>query len=187
MLPLELRAGHLEVGWRTADPHTRVQIPPRPLRMIYVLDTSAILSGKFFGGKIVTSPKILEEIKPKGHSWRLFEYAKSIGLELVSPPESDVEKVIEVSKRTGDYYNLSDVDIDVLALAYHLKGILLTDDYSMQNVAKELEIKYMSVVEEGIKEKWKWIYRCKSCGKYYKKYYNECPICGGSIKRVRKK
>ncbi|RLF50790.1 MAG: DNA-binding protein [Thermoplasmata archaeon] len=155
--------------------------------MIYVLDTSAILSGKFFGGKIVTSPKILKEIKPKGHSWRLFEYMKSIGLELISPPLVDVKKVVEASKKTGDYHNLSDVDIDILALAYHLKGILLTDDYSMQNVAKELGIKYMGIVEEGIKEKWKWIYRCKSCGKYYKEYHKECPVCGGDLKRVRKR
>ncbi|HEC82754.1 MAG TPA: hypothetical protein ENI53_02590 [Thermoplasmatales archaeon] len=154
--------------------------------MVYVLDTSAILSGKFFGGNIVTSPKVLNEIKPKGHSWRLLEYMKSIGMKIISPPKKSVKIVRKTAEKTGDIANLSDTDLEVLALAHHLNATLLTDDYSMQNVAKELKIDYMTIVEEGIKKKIEWIYECSSCGKIYEKYLKECIICGGKIKRRSK-
>ncbi|HEC77312.1 MAG TPA: hypothetical protein ENI33_08685 [Thermoplasmatales archaeon] len=153
------------------------------LYMVYVLDTSAILSGKIFGGNTATSPKVLNEIKPKGHSWRLLEYMKSIGMKVISPPEESLEIVKETAEKTGDIANLSDTDLEILALAYHLKATLLTDDYSMQNVARELKIDYMPIVEEGIKKKIEWIYVCSSCGKIYEKYVEECIICGGKIKR----
>lgn len=153
---------------------------------MYVLDTSAILSGKIFENKIVTSPKVLKEIKPKGHSWRIFEFLKSKGMELISPPKEAVEIVKKKAKQTGDFVKLSEVDIEIIALAYYLKATLLTDDYSMQNVAKELGIKFRSVVEKGIKEKIYWIFKCKYCGKTFKNYYKECPICGGELKKIRK-
>jgi UPF0271 protein len=155
--------------------------------MVYVLDTSAILSGKFFGSDIVTTPKILEEIKPKGHSWRLLEYMKSIGMKVMQPPEDAIKEVIEAARKTGDIANLSGADIEALALAYHLKATLLTDDYSMQNVAKELHIEYRSVVEEGIKEKFYWEFRCKSCGRFFENYQKICPVCGGEVKRTIRK
>ncbi|RLF45039.1 MAG: hypothetical protein DRN29_07415 [Thermoplasmata archaeon] len=151
-----------------------------------VLDTSAILSGKFFGSNIATSPKVIEEIKPKGHSWRLLEYMKSVGMEIVEPPEEAIKIVERAAEKTGDLANLSQTDIEVLALAYYLKATLLTDDYSMQNVARELSIKYKSIIEEGIKEKFYWIFKCKSCGKVFEKFHKICPICGGKIKRIKK-
>ena len=155
--------------------------------MLYVLDTSAILSGKFFGGDIVTSPKVLDEIKPKGHSWRLLEYMKSAGLKIISPPQKSIEIVKKTAEKTGDISKLSDTDLEVLALAHYLKATLLTDDYSMQNVAEELKIDYVSVVENGIKKKIKWKYLCASCGKIYEKYVEECVVCGGKIKRGKPK
>ena len=153
---------------------------------MYVLDTSAILSGKFFNGEIVTSPKVLEEIKPKGHAWRLLEYMRSKGMKIVAPSEDAIKKVEKVAEKTGDIANLSEVDIEVLALAYFLKATLLTDDYSMQNVAEEMGIHYEAVVEEGIKEKLYWKFRCKSCGRIYKNAISQCPVCGGEIKRIRR-
>lgn len=155
--------------------------------MIYVLDTSAILSGKFFGGNVVTSPLVLKEIKPKGHSWRLLKYMESAGMKIIQPPKEAVEEVIKIARKTGDIAKLSDVDIEVLALAHHLKGILLTDDYSMQNVADELGICYRSIIEKGIKRRIYWIFKCASCGKYFDKYMDKCPICGGEIRRQRYK
>ena len=155
--------------------------------MGYVLDTSAILSGKFFGEDITTSPKILEEIKPKGHSRRLLEYMLCIGMKVVEPPTEAIELIERTATKTGDIANLSDADIEVIALAYYLQSVLLTDDYSLQNIAAELKLSYASILEEGIKEKILWDYRCKSCGKFFDKYYKTCVICGGDIKRTLKK
>jgi UPF0271 protein len=155
--------------------------------MVYVLDTSAILSGKFFGDDIATSPKVLEEIRPKGHSRRLLEYMLCIGMKVVEPPADAIEVIKRTATKTGDIAHLTEVDIEVIALAYYLHSILLTDDYSIQNVADELKISYESILEEGITEKILWVYRCKSCGKFFDKYYKKCVICDGKIKRTTKK
>jgi len=153
---------------------------------VYVLDTSAILSAKFFGNEIAIPPAVLKEIKKGGIAWRHLQYMKAIGLKIISPPKDAIKLVKKFAALTGDLPNLSMVDIHVLALAFHLRAILLTDDYSMQNVAKEMNIRYEGVMQEGIKEKFYWKYRCKSCGKYFDEYVEICPVCGGEIKRVRK-
>lgn len=154
--------------------------------MLYILDTSSILSGIFFEGRKATTPGVIGEIKPGGHSWRLLEFMRNSGLEIISPPEEALEEVKKAAKRTGDYANLSEVDMEVIALAYYKKGLLLTDDYSMQNVARELGLDYKGIMEEGIKEKFYWIYRCRDCGKIFEEFYEECPVCGGVLKRTRK-
>ncbi|RLF60502.1 MAG: DNA-binding protein [Thermoplasmata archaeon] len=154
--------------------------------MVYVLDTSAILSGKFFGSDTATSPKVLKEIRPKGHSWRLLESMKSIGMKVVEPPPESIKLVEQEAEKTGDRAELTDTDIEVIALAHYLDAILLTDDYAMQNVATSLQVKYESILEEGIKEHVHWIYRCSSCGKRYRSHQTSCPVCGGTLKRIRK-
>lgn len=111
---------------------------------------------------------------------------KAAGLKIIAPPKNAIEEIKKYAEKTGDISNLSETDIEVLALAFYLKAILLTDDYSIQNVAKEMNIKYEGIIEKGIKEKFYWRYRCKSCGRYYEKYVPICPICGGKIKRVKK-
>ncbi|MCD6331609.1 MAG: NOB1 family endonuclease [Thermoplasmata archaeon] len=153
-----------------------------------ILDTSAILSGKFFSGAMATTPKVIDEFKPGGHSWRLLQYLRESGLKTMQPPSYAIEEVKKAAEKTGDIASLSPADIEVLALAFHLKdSILLTDDYAMQNVAKELEIKWKGILEEGIKEKIYWMHRCASCGRFFKKKYETCPFCGGKVKKVRKK
>ncbi len=154
--------------------------------MLYILDTSSILSGIYFAGAKATTPGVIEEIKPGGHSRRLLDFMRSSGLEVVSPPEEEIDRVKKTAEKTGDIANLSRTDIEVLALAHHMKGVLLTDDYSMQNVAREMGIEYRGILEEGIKEKFYWKYRCKSCGKIFDDFYEECPVCGGELKRIRK-
>ncbi len=153
---------------------------------MYILDTSAILSGKIHGNKLAAPPAVADEIKKGGRAWRMLEYLKAAGLKIISPPDYSINEVRKAAEKTGDAASLSEADIEVLALAHYLKGILLTDDYAIQNVAKEIGVEYKGMVEEGIKEKFQWKYRCKSCGRYYDKFLLHCPVCGGEIKRVRK-
>ncbi|RLF45952.1 MAG: hypothetical protein DRN17_01490 [Thermoplasmata archaeon] len=157
--------------------------------MIAVLDTSAILSGKFYFGmadQVVTSPSVIKEFSEGGHSWRLMQYSIDAGMKVIAPPESAIEKIREAAIDTGDMENLSEADVEVLALAFHLKNSkLFTDDYAMQNVASHAGIDYGGVLQEGIKKKFYWRYRCASCGKFVEAGIKECPVCGGKIKRVR--
>ena len=153
-----------------------------------ILDTSAILSGKFYSGDIATTPKVIDEFHPGGHSWRILQFMREAGLKIMQPPSDAIKKIRQAAKKTGDIEYLSPADIEILALAFHLKNaILLTDDYAIQNVADELRIKWKGVLEEGIKEKIYWGYRCASCGRFLKKKHASCPFCGGNVKRVRKK
>jgi len=69
------------------------------------------------------------------------------------------------------------------------KAIILTDDYSIQNVASTLNIKYQSFSQKGITKKFKWQYRCPGCKKQFKETVTICPICGTEtrLSRTRKK
>jgi len=157
--------------------------------MIAVLDTSAILSGKFyFGGadRVMTAPSVVREFSKGGHSWRLMQYTMDAGMEVIAPDSESVNKVRAAAGHTGDLEELSGADIEVMALALDFEdAVLFTDDYAMQNVALHLGISYEGILQEGIKEKFYWKYRCSSCGKFVDAGTGTCPVCGGKIKRVR--
>ncbi len=157
--------------------------------MILVLDTSAILAGISYSGEMVTTPKVIDEFTPGGHSWRILQYLKEAGLKIMQPSSDAIEEIKKAAKKTGDIESLSPADIEILALAFRLKNdaALLTDDYAMQNVARELGMKWKGILEEGIKDKIYWEYRCDSCGRHLNKKHTACPFCGGKVKKVRKK
>ena len=85
--------------------------------------------------------------------------------------------------KTGD--TLSEADIGILALALDLDGVLYTDDYGIQNVARKLGIDVRSIITEGVKEEFIWRKVCKGCKKMYPMDYKEeiCEICGGILER----
>ncbi|MEM2899356.1 MAG: PIN domain-containing protein [Thermoplasmata archaeon] len=154
--------------------------------MKFVLDTSAILSGKEFSGEqeLYMPPSAENEIK-HGRMKRKIEYLQILGLKICSPSKSAVDKVQKYAQKTGDIERVSEADIDVLALAIDLKATILTDDYSIQNLASGLGIKYQPLCQKGITEKLTWYYRCKGCGKFFDKMYDACPICGSDMKTTR--
>ena len=84
---------------------------------------------------------------------------------------------------------LSEIDIEILALALEYKEenkynpIILTDDYSIQNMSNFLKIEYKNISQKGITKRFKWISRCQGCGKKFKEDIKICPICGSEIKK----
>lgn len=101
--------------------------------------------------------------------------------------KESLEKVEEAAKKTGDDGRLSPMDRTVLALALDVNGTILSDDYSIQNVARVLGLGFRPVGTKGISKVAKWNYRCVGCGKWYKEKYPECPVCGSSMRACRKK
>ncbi len=101
--------------------------------------------------------------------------------------KASLDKVKEEARKTGDLGRLSPVDLSVLALALDMDGTILTDDYSIQNVAKSMGMPYRAVGTAGIKKKFKWNYCCIGCGKWFKEKSDECPICGSAMRAHRKK
>ncbi len=98
-----------------------------------------------------------------------------------------MDKVTEAARKSGDLGRLSPVDMTVLALAIDVNGTVLTDDYSIQNVARIMGIPCRAVGQSGIKKVEKWNYQCIGCRKWYKEKLPECPICGSSMRACRRK
>jgi len=103
-------------------------------------------------------------------------------IQFVSPGRESLEKVREAARLTGDDIRLSQVDMEVLALALELKATVLTDDYSIQNLAAQLGIDYKGVEKEGIRRVIRWGYKCSGCGRTYSVSHRECPVCGSLLK-----
>jgi len=159
----------------------------------YVLDTSAILSGKslnLIDIKIVTTSSVSNELSPGGQDYQNFQYLKEKGLDILTPSKVSIKKVKKFSLKTGDINRLSDTDIEILALALELKEknnfniAILTDDYSIQNIADSLDLKYENINQAGITKRFKWVYRCRGCGRIFKDSKKICPICGTETRSI---
>jgi UPF0271 protein len=155
--------------------------------MRYVLDTSAILSGKDLPADcdLYSSPKILDELKG-GRMRRRLDFLIESGLKVLSPSEKTLAEVISTAEKTQDIARVSEADLEILGLAKELDATILTDDYSIQNIASELNVKFMGISQNGITETVKWKIRCKGCGRYWEKMHESCPVCGSQLKTTRK-
>ena len=158
------------------------------------MDTSAFIAG--FDPLAVqkeqyTVPEVRKELISKSIPWMRFNAAVENKKLTVKIPKSSISlKIREASKKVGDMRNLSKADMQILALALELKGsglypLIVTDDYSIQNVANKIDVEFTSLVTFGIKFRFKWILYCPAC---YRKYPSEykfkaCEVCGTDLKR----
>jgi len=153
----------------------------------YVLDTQFFLSGMdptAIDGEVFITPEIIDEVK-KGFPSRKMEYFLESGqLSVASPSPETLKFIREKAEETGDIGRLSETDISILALALDLSAAIITDDYSVQNLADLLDISYITLNEQGIRRIWKWAYRCKGCGRIFYKEYKECPVCGSPLRQI---
>ncbi|MFP3951048.1 MAG: NOB1 family endonuclease [Candidatus Bathyarchaeia archaeon] len=156
-----------------------------------VLDTSAFIQGVIpsDGVRYYTPPSVKEEIKNDLNRIR-YENLRRMGtLEEVSPHERYLRKVAEVSMEMGEE-TLSITDIDILALGLQLRASgeevkLVSDDYSVQNIADRLGLKCISLATPGIKKQLTWTIYCPGCKRSFdiSPRGGICPICGTELKR----
>ncbi len=154
--------------------------------MIWILDTGFFLAGMDplnFDAAAIT-PEVRDEVA-KGFPGRKMDYFMESGLMVLAPSEDSLKEVKKAAERTGDSGRLSGTDISVIAAALERKGGVVSDDYSIQNVCAVLGIPYKELSEKGIKDVWKWRYRCTGCRRYFEEPIRECPICGSAVKPVR--
>jgi endoribonuclease Nob1 len=156
-------------------------------KKVFIIDTSAILSGKpiaITDATILTTPGVSDEFSPGGRDFRTFELLKETGLSIQSPSKAALTIVKQTARETGDDRRLSDADVEIVALALDVnkepeqEATILSDDYSIQNVASTLHIKYQGFLHKGITKKFKWVSRCPGCGKQFDEITKICPICG---------
>jgi UPF0271 protein len=159
----------------------------------YVLDTSSIIGGYVSrdSPNFITN-HVFEEVKDFKSRIFLESSLKEEIINIKEPDPISLKRVRRAMNTSGDVLRLSDVDMEVAALAITLKDdyksvIVVTDDYSLQNVLKELGISYRSIITKGIEETYKWLLVCKGCKKRYPADHkeNDCEICGSRLSRRR--
>jgi UPF0271 protein len=161
---------------------------------VIVLDTSAFVAGYdplSVSDRQFTVPTVMEELIVNSLPWVRFNAAVENGkLKLRGPKERSMRMVKESSKALGDMLYLSAADMDVLALALELKDegyspSIVTDDYSIQNVANQLSMSFSSLMTYGIRYRLHWILYCPACHHRYQADYKlrNCKICGTILKR----
>jgi rRNA maturation endonuclease Nob1 len=99
--------------------------------------------------------------------------------------------VEEKSKITGDINALSKTDIGLVALALELiktannEITIYTNDYSMENLCSELNLKFKTLFKDGIKDKIYFEVYCPYCKTIYKSedLNKNCERCGLKLKR----
>lgn len=153
---------------------------------VQVIDTSVFIQGIDVEG--ITTPKVVEEVKDSESRLFLEGLISAGKVRVLSPSRESVEAVREAAKRTGELGELSEADIEVLALAYELGGVLITDDYNLQNIAKTLGIEFRTH-KRGIKRVILWNYVCIGCGKRFKEMPLDgiCPNCGSPVRLIPRK
>jgi len=161
---------------------------------VLVLDSSAFIMGYnplSIKEKQFTTPAIRGELRIENVIWLRFTMACETGkLELLSPSPIAMKVVTERAKSTGDWGRLSEVDIEVLAVAEELKQrgfspVLVSDDYSIQNVADLLKLEYTSLSTLGIRHRFQWAPYCPACHRKYpsSSSIKTCIVCGTPLKR----
>lgn len=151
-----------------------------------VLDTSALFSMQDLpsGAEAYTTPGVLLELEKYGD-----RRASLWGdlLRVSEPTSSNLRKVKEAASRTGDSTRLSPTDAELLALALDLQAVLLTDDYSLQNLATYLGVPYRPVGLSGIRDVRRWRWRCIGCGRVFDEEQPDCPVCGSRLRSTLSK
>lgn len=166
----------------------------RKSKKAIVLDTSAFIAGcdpLLTTEEQYTTPSVMEEIHANSMlGFRLKTAVENGKIKVESPKEHYLEKVKESASMIGDLFFLSEPDLQVLALALELRArhystTILTDDYSIQNVANHMGIKFAPLATFGIRRRLQWMRYCPACHKKYSADYGSstCEICGTEIKR----
>lgn len=147
---------------------------------VRVLDTSAFIYCPF-SLEGFTVKEVVEEAK--SHITKL-----KCGLPTVrvlEPSRESLEEVDSILRESHD--RLSETDKKLVALALDLRKeylpVIVTDDYSIQNVCKLLGIEFSSLTTAGIKKVRKWLLYCPFCGRTFSSSTKVCKICGTGLRR----
>ncbi|MHB8632953.1 MAG: nucleotide-binding protein [Thermoplasmatota archaeon] len=152
----------------------------------YVLDTSLLLGGRDppRDATWTTTPEAASEVSPGGKDHRRFDLWLAAGLRIESAPPETLERVADAGLAAGNLGRLSPADLSLLALALEQQATLVTDDFTMLDVAMRLSIPTQTVNQQAPRATLDFRPRCLGCGRWFdampKK--EECPVCGSPVK-----
>ncbi|HJJ90355.1 MAG TPA: nucleotide-binding protein [Methanocorpusculum sp.] len=144
--------------------------------MRYILDTSFFFGEYPFHGEFITTPQVVVELRDAISKMR-FEVMRSRGLSLSEPEPVAIAEVRDTAAFSGDLLALSEADISVIALGLSLSGVVVSDDFSVQNVCRHLKIPVQNMMQKKAKRRiWRRI--CSGCGSEISSGERKCSICG---------
>ncbi|ELZ81826.1 hypothetical protein C453_17459 [Haloferax elongans ATCC BAA-1513] len=146
-----------------------------------ILDTSAFIHEYHTDDETASIPLVKEELTGE-HAFR-FDALEGAGMYVHIPGQGTVDKVLRAGGETGDKGVLSETDARLIAAAFELDAILVTDDYAMQNVAEHLGVEVEVIAQDGITEQRDWKFQCQGCGREFDEDKERCPICGMDLSR----
>ena len=150
-----------------------------------ILDASAFYAGVPFrsSNDCYTTSLVYDEIKhiKKNHD-ALGTLLETNRLKIREPDKESTNSAIMAAKDTGDFPQLSKQDISIIALCIEMNGEIISDDFAISNVVKNLGLKVSPIMTKGIKDVGKWVHYCPGC-KTSHTSGKECPMCGTPLKR----
>ena len=150
-----------------------------------ILDASAFYAGVPFRSSSVyyTTPLVYDEIShiKKNHG-ALEILLETKRLKIREPDKESIVAATKAAKDTGDFPQLSKQDISIIALCIEMNGEIISDDFAISNVVKNIGLKISPIMTQGIKDVGKWIHYCPGCRTNHTNG-KECPACGTPLKR----
>jgi len=114
-----------------------------------ILDASAFYAGVPFGSAsdCYTTSLVYEEIKHiKKNEDALGTLLETNRLKIMDPDKESTNAAIASAKETGDFPQLSKQDISIIALCINLQGEIISDDFAITNVAKNIGLKISPIM-----------------------------------------
>jgi UPF0271 protein len=109
-----------------------------------ILDASAFYAGVPFrtSEDCYTTTIVYDEIKhiKKNHN-ALETLIETSRLKIREPEKKFLEMAIDAAKNSGDFQQLSKEDLSIIALGIEVNGEIITDDFAISNVGKNLGLK----------------------------------------------
>ncbi len=161
---------------------------------VLLLDTSAFIVGyEVVDVKLAhyTVPRVRDELTKDELQRLRLENALFRGLiKVTEPSKMYASELEEIVAEMGEGGALSEADKQLLSLGLQFKSegqepVIVSDDYSVQNVADRIGVSFRSLVTQGIKRQFRWEIYCPGCRKRFAgpQDGNVCPICGTELKR----
>ncbi len=158
-------------------------------KLLHVLDSTAFIGLDFpilqsiEVKKFLTAHSVIEELKDFRSRMNFDVMLQTNKLEVSSPNPQNFKKLKMKIHKIDPNTRLSDTDIQVLTLAWQEKGVLVTNDLTLQNIAEQLKVTTRVISGKGIKVIRKSRLRCMSCKRTFRVSGQHCPECGGVLKQ----
>ena len=185
----------------------RLETREQPIQPIdcLILDNTAFVSGfnlntvmlQYQELRVFLTSEIYEEAYRNPRSRQIIAVAEAQNILAIQDPSADaLQQVQKAATASGDIGALSHADQSLMALCVDLQHqhpewriLLMSDDYSVQNVSPRLQISIFRFQKAGIKRTHVWQVYCPQCFRTYPpaELGMECEWCGATLKRKKKK